>query len=123
MSGKLGWPELSSRHLPGDRADCTSFLMGDNVIEAMQPAAQDSPTWRGTAGMFRGSICLTFQVRSAASAADYLRSKGFELVGDPATRFAINPDQAFGRLIYFTDKRSEGYPALGTMLGPAGTPS
>jgi hypothetical protein len=120
--GKLGWPELSSRHLPGDGADCTSFLMGDNVIEAMQPAAQDSRLAQHCRDI-QGIYCLTFQVRSASSAADYLRNKGLELVGDPATRFAINPDQAFGRLIYFTDKRIEAYPALGTMLGPAGTPS
>jgi hypothetical protein len=65
----------------------------------------------------QGIYCLTFQVRSASSAADYLRSKGLALIGDPATRFAINPEQAFGRLIYFTDERIEGHPPLGSTLG------
>jgi hypothetical protein len=109
FAGKLGWPELSSRHLPGDGADCASFLIGDTVIEAMQPAAGNSPLARHCRDI-QGIYCLTFQVCSARSAADYLRSKGFGLVGDPATRFAIDPHQAFGRLIYFTDERLEGYP-------------
>jgi catechol 2,3-dioxygenase-like lactoylglutathione lyase family enzyme len=106
FSGKLGWPELSTRYLPGDDADCASFLSGDAVIEAMQPADTDSPLARHSRDI-QGIYCLTFEVRSTAAAAAYLRSKGLGLIGDPATRFAINPDQAFGRLIYFTGERPE----------------
>ena len=65
----------------------------------------------------QGIYCLTFQVRSPSSAANYLRGKGYALVGDPATRFAMNPEQAFGRLIYFTDERMEGHPPLRSTLG------
>jgi hypothetical protein len=123
FAGKLGWPELSTRKLPGDGADCASFLIGDNVIEAMQPVADDSPLAQHCRDI-QGIYCLTFKVRSAPTAADYLRSKGFGLIGDPATRFAIHPDQAFGRLIYFTDARVEGYPPFRTLIAqPAEFPA
>jgi len=107
FAGQLGWPEISSRHLADDAAECASFLIGDSVIEAMQPIAADSPLARHCRDI-QGIYCLTFKVRSSLAAVDYLRDKGFGLVGDPKTRFAINPDQAFGRLLYFTDEPIEG---------------
>lgn len=115
FADRLEWPELSHRHLAAEGADCASFLMGDTVIEAMQPASDDSPLQEHSKDI-QGIYCLTFKVRSAAAAADYLRSKSFELIGDTAARFAIVPQQAHGRLIYFTEKTVDGYPAVGSML-------
>jgi hypothetical protein len=45
-----------------------------------------------------------------------LRSKGFELVGETATRFAIHPREAQERLIFFTENEVPGYPPLGSKL-------
>jgi catechol 2,3-dioxygenase-like lactoylglutathione lyase family enzyme len=115
FSGKLGWPEVSCRTLPGGDACGASFLIGDTVIEALQSLDVDSPLAEHSRDI-QGIYCLTFKVRSATAAAAYLRSAGLELLGDPATRFAIRPDQAFGRLLYFTDQLIEGYPPLGTLL-------
>lgn len=112
---RFEWPELSQRQLAHDAADCVAFLMGDTVIEAMQPLREDSPLAAHCRDV-QGIYCLTFKVRSAPAAADYLRSKGFDLIGDVATRFAIAPAQAFDRLIYFTDKNVAGYPPLGSKL-------
>ena len=98
---KLEWPEIGSRALPGEDAQCVSFDMGDTVIEAMVPLTEDSELARHLRDT-QGICCLTFKVRSAEAAAEYLRGKGFDLIGDMATRFAIRPDQAFGRTIYFT---------------------
>ena len=64
----------------------------------------------------QGIYCLTFKVRSAKAAADYLGGKGFDLIGDLATRFAIRPDQAFGRTIYFTGNAVPGYPPQGSRM-------
>ena len=62
-------------------------------------------------------ICgITFKVRSAEAAAAHLKAKGFALIGDVASRFAIRPDQAFDRLIWFTDHEVPGYPPLGSKL-------
>ena len=75
----------------------------------------DSPlSWH--ANEVQGIYCLTFKVKSAAAAADYLKGKGFELVGDTATRFAIVPRQAQERLIFFTENAVPGYPPLGSKL-------
>jgi len=112
---RFEWPELSRRRLVHDDADCASFLMGDTVIEAMQPVGEGS-TLAQHCRDIQGIYCLTFKVRSGAAAAEYLRGKGLSLIGDPATRFAIVPEQAQGRLIYFTDQTVEGYPPPGSML-------
>lgn len=106
---KLGWREIATRTT--DEARCASFLIGDAIIEAMEPLNRDSELFRH-AQEVRGIWCLTFQVRSASAAADYFRSKGMRLVGDLRTRFAIDPDQAFGRLLWFTDAKVEGYPRI-----------
>jgi catechol 2,3-dioxygenase-like lactoylglutathione lyase family enzyme len=106
---QFGWPEISTRALPGDDALCASFLLGDAVIEAMEPTIADSPL-AVHARDIQGIYCLTFKVRSAAAAADYLRSKGLALIGEVTTRFAIRPEQAFGRLFYFTEHAVAGHP-------------
>ena len=116
FAGKFDWPEVASRALPGDDADCAAFDMGDTVIEAMAPRDADSALARHVTGT-KGIYCITFKVRSAQAAADYLRGKGLDLVGDTADRFAIRPEQAHDRLIYFTDRTPEGYPAVGSKLG------
>ncbi len=54
----------------------------------------------------KGMYCLTFKVRSAAKAADYLSQKGFRIIGTVDDRSAIDPDQAFGRLMYFTSEKT-----------------
>ena len=115
FAGRLEWPEVGSRPLPGDRADCAAFAMGDTVIEAMQPKEADSPLARHARDV-KGIYCLTFKVRSAQAAAEYLRGKGLNLIGDTPDRFAVSPEQAYGRLIYFTDHEVPGYPPLGSRL-------
>jgi len=115
LAQRLEWPELSRRRLPDDDAECASFLMGDTVIEAMRPASESSPLAAHLRDV-QGIYCLTFKVRSAAQAAGYLRSRGFTLTGDVSGRFAIEPAQAQGRLIYFTEQTVEAYPPPGSML-------
>jgi len=110
LAAKLDWPEIGTRTVPGDAADCIAFAMGGTVIEAMQPREPNSPLAHHVRHI-KGIYCLTFKVRSARAAADYLRGKGLELVGDVADRFAIRPEQAFDRLIYFTEKDVAGYHA------------
>lgn len=112
---RLDWPEIGERSLPGEDAHCVAFAAGDTVIEAMIPGSQDSDLARHLRET-QGIYCLTFKVKSAQGAADYLRGRGLELIGDLATRFAIRPDQAFDRLIYFTQNAVEGYPPLGSRL-------
>lgn len=112
---KLGWIEMEHRELDDIDADCAPLLMGDTVLEALESRTDKSALARH-AKTIGGIYCLTFKVKSATAAAAYLRGKGLELVGNVADRFAIRPDQCFGRMIYFTDKTPEGYPALGSKL-------
>ena len=120
---RLELAELGQRDLPGEEADCVAFDLGDTVIELMVPKGDESPlSWH--ANEVQGVYCLTFKVKSAQAAADYLRAKGFELVGDIATRFAIVPGQAHERLIFFTENAVPGYPPLGSkLLEPAQFPA
>ena len=116
---RLEWREIGDRTLPGEDAECVAFDMGDTVIEAIVPKLDDSDLARHLRET-QGIYCLTFKVRSAEAAADYLRGKGFALIGDVATRFAIRPDQAFERMIWFTGNEVAGYPPLGSkILHPA----
>jgi hypothetical protein len=116
---KLGWIEMEHRELDDVDADCAPFLMGDTVLEALE-SRTDRSMLAKHARDIKGIYCLTFKVKSAPAAADYLRGKGLELVGNVADRFAIRPDQCFGRMIYFTDKTPPGYPPVGSKLGEAG---
>ena len=112
---RLELAELGQRDLPGEDADCVAFDLGDTVIEVMVPKGDESPlSWH--ANEVQGIYCLTFKVKSALAAADYLKAKGFALQGDPATRFAIEPRQAQERLIFFTENAVPGYPPLGSKL-------
>ncbi|MDE2597685.1 MAG: VOC family protein [Sphingomonadales bacterium] len=110
---RLGWPEIAA--FARADADCAAFLLGDTVIEALAARDDGSPLARH-AREVQGICCLTFKVRSARAAADYLRGKGLALTGDPASRFAITGEQAQGRTIWFTEIEKEGYPAPGSLL-------
>jgi hypothetical protein len=115
---RFEWPEIARRRLPD--ADCAAFLMGDAVIEAMQPKDDACPL-AAHAREVGGIYCLTFKTRSAWAAADYLRGRGLTLIGDVATRFAIAPEEAFGRLIWFTEETPEGFPEPRSSLRTPGT--
>jgi len=116
FADKFEWPEIGTRTLPHDEAECAAFHMGDTVIETMAGTSEASPVARHCREI-QGIYCLTFKVKSAQAAADYLRGKGLTLVGDTADRFAIAPEQAQGRLIYLTGNTPEGYPPLGSRMG------
>jgi catechol 2,3-dioxygenase-like lactoylglutathione lyase family enzyme len=121
FEGKLGWPEIAQRSVPEEQCNIASFFAGDVVIEAMEPTDADSAIARHRRDC-QGMYCLTFKVRSAAGAAAYLQQKGYRLVGDIVTRFAIDPDQAFSRLLYFTEQDLPNYPPVGSMI-PGWEPS
>lgn len=120
FSARLDWPELGTRTLPGDDADCVAFHMGDCVLEAMVPRDPASPLARHLQET-KGIYCLTFKVKDAATAAEYLRGKGLSLTGNLADRFAIAPEQAYGRLIRFTQNEVPGYPPIGSRLHQPGS--
>lgn len=112
---KFEWSEIGTRALAGDQAECAAFAMGDTVIEAMAGIDEASPVAQHCRDI-QGIYCITFKVKSADAAADYLRGKGLTLFGETADRFAIAPDEAHGRLVYFTEKAVDGYPPLGSKM-------
>ncbi len=112
---QLDWPEIGQYQDEADQADCAAFMMGDTVIEAMCPQGEDSPLAQHLRTI-QGIYCLTFKVRDARAAANYLQGRGLTLVGDVTTRFAITPEQAQGRLIWFTGQTPVGYPPPGSKM-------
>ena len=117
FAGKLEWPEIALREQPGAR--CAAFAMGDAVLEALEASGEDSPI-AAHARDAKGIYHIAYKVRSAEAAANYLRSKGLTLIGNVADRFAIVPEEAHGRLIWFTEVRPEGYPEVGSKLSRPG---
>ncbi|MAC58329.1 MAG: glyoxalase [Novosphingobium sp.] len=113
FAGKLEWSEIGTRDLPD--ATCAAFAMGDTVLETMEGTSEASPI-TAHARDVKGIYHLVFKVKDAASAATYLRSKGLTLIGNTDDRFAIHPDEAHGRLIWFTEVTPEGYPRAGSKL-------
>jgi catechol 2,3-dioxygenase-like lactoylglutathione lyase family enzyme len=115
----LEWPEIGTRDLP--EACCAAFAMGDTVLEALE-GPEGSPV-AAHARDVKGICHLVFKVRDAEAIAHNLRERGLPLIGDTATRFAIDPDAAHGRLIWFTDQVPQGYPAAGSRLGEISLPA
>lgn len=115
FAGKLGWPEISSRE--GPDAWLAAFAMGDTMLEALQGA--EGSAVDAHARDVKGIYHLVFKVKNAGAAANWLRDKGFTLIGDVADRFAIHPDEAQGRLIWLTEVTPEGYPPVGSKLAEA----
>ncbi len=111
----FAWPLLSQRDLPGENARGAAFLMGDAVIEALCPTREDTAL-AAHAHDTPGMCGMTFKVRDAAAAASYLKARGFTLIGDPVTRFAIAPEQAHGRLIWFSEHIPAGWPAPQSLI-------
>ncbi|MEW9856081.1 glyoxalase [Novosphingobium sp. M1R2S20] len=111
----LGWPELGTRELLELDAECAAFFMGDTVLEVLVGRDEES-TIATHARDIKGIYDLVFKVKDAASAADYLRRKDFDLIGDVRDRFAIAPQQAHGRLIWLTETTPAGYPPLGSRM-------
>ena len=58
----------------------------------------------------RGIWSLTFKVSSIGRAADYLTGKGLRLIEQGDRSFALDPEQAFGRWLCFTEESVESYP-------------
>jgi len=112
---RLDLPEIGERHVPGLEADCAAFNLGDTVIEALAGRDPDGAIARH-AREVKGVCGIVFKVRDAAAAAQYLRGRGLELIGDVAGRFAIRPDQAHGRTIWLTGLDVPGYPPLGSRM-------
>jgi catechol 2,3-dioxygenase-like lactoylglutathione lyase family enzyme len=115
FADKLGWPEVARRRVEG--ADCAAFDMGDTVIEALRPLDPESELARH-AEATKGIWSLTFKVRAAAAAADYLTGRGLRLVERQDRSFALDPDQAFGRWLRFTDEHVAGYPPVSAPRPP-----
>lgn len=113
FAGRLEWPEIGSRTLP--EGECAAFAMGDTVLEAI--AGAEGSAVASHAREVQGVYHLAFKVRSARQAADRLRERGLTLIGDTASRFAIDPRQAHGRLIWLTEETPAGYPVAGSRLG------
>jgi hypothetical protein len=115
FADRLEMPELGERYLVQENADCTAFWMGDTAIEAMVPRDPSSPLAAHLRDI-QGIRSLTFKVCDAAAAAGWLEQRGLELIGDVADRFAIVPEQAQGRLIWFTGHPVAAYPAMGSAM-------
>jgi hypothetical protein len=111
LSGKFGFKEVTRREMPGEAATCAGFMVGTAFVEAMQ-ATDPASALAAHARDIQGIYCLTYKVKSLGAAADYLRSKGFSLVGEAGRRLMIDPAQAYGRRIYFSEDNIAGDPRL-----------
>ena len=74
------------------------------MLEVMEPAGKGTPLAEYV-GKFGGGIySVNFKVKSLGNAADYLKSKGLRLVGEPKRRFSIDPRDSFGVTFTMVDR-------------------
>jgi catechol 2,3-dioxygenase-like lactoylglutathione lyase family enzyme len=115
---RLDLPALGERYVADLDADCAAFDLGDTVVEAL--CARDPEAILGRhAREIGGIFAVTFKVENAGATARTLEGRGLPLIGDEASRFAIDPASAHGRLIWFTGQRPENYPITGSRLRDA----
>lgn len=110
---RLALAPLGRRFIPSLDADCAAYDLGDTVIEALS-ARDPSSSLGAHARDIKGIHSLVFQVKDAVRAAGWLQGQGFDLVGRVDDRFAIDPRQAQGRLIWLTQDCPDTYPQSGS---------
>jgi catechol 2,3-dioxygenase-like lactoylglutathione lyase family enzyme len=102
-----GLEYLGQREVPEESATVAAFKIGNKrpfVLEVMEPAGKGTPLAEYV-GKFGGGIySVNFKVKSLGNAADYLKSKGLRLVGEPKRRFSIDPRDSFGVTFTMVDR-------------------
>ena len=90
--------------LAGEGARMAAFAAADFVIEVLQPVKSGTPLADFVARRREGVFALTFKVKSAANAAQYLKSKNLRLIGDEQSRFSIDARDSYGARYIFVDQ-------------------
>jgi catechol 2,3-dioxygenase-like lactoylglutathione lyase family enzyme len=98
----LGGKLLDERETAGVKRSAFFSVGQDTVIEAAQPLSITSTEGRELEHNGEGIFSVTFKTRSLDRAAAHLRANNlrFEMSGDSLT---INPDDAFGMVLGFTE--------------------
>jgi methylmalonyl-CoA/ethylmalonyl-CoA epimerase len=102
-----GLDYLGQREVPEESAMAAAFKIGSKspfVLEVMAPAGKGTPLSDYVAKHGGGIYSVNFKVKSLAGAADYLKSKGLRLVGEPKRRFSIDPRDSFGVTFTMVDR-------------------
>jgi Glyoxalase/Bleomycin resistance protein/Dioxygenase superfamily len=100
LGGKLIYQENS------ERKRSMFFLLGeDTVIEAVEPLSASSPEGRDLENAGEGIFSVVFKTKNLNRAGDHLRANDLRIQFDSANTLTINPDDAFGMEIGFTDRR------------------
>ena len=93
---------LHERIIESEGAKVAAFWASDFIFEVMQTMGKgtllDDYLVKYPDG---GVYSVNFKVKSPPKAAEYLKSKGLRLVGDPRSRFSIDPRDAFGAVFTF----------------------
>jgi methylmalonyl-CoA/ethylmalonyl-CoA epimerase len=103
----FGLQQLGDEKLPDVGARSASFVMGNKVpfvLEVWQPTEDGTPLAEYVTKYGGGIYAVNLKVQSLKAAADYLKSAGLRLVGDPEARVVIDPSDMFGTTFMMVEK-------------------
>jgi len=100
----LGSKVLERQEIPRKRSVFVA-IGDDTVFELAQPTSANSREARDLEKNGEGVHALTFKTAHLARAADFLKSKQLRPEPDGSDSIVLGPDQAFGMVIGFTERR------------------
>ncbi len=101
----LGGRLLHQEEIDGERRSAFYAVGEETVIEARQPLSRDTVAGRELAQHGETVHAIVFASADLAGAASFLEAKGHRLTGRTTDAFGIEPDDAFGLNVGFTDRR------------------
>ena len=99
----LGGTIIDERQTPGRKRSVFYAIGEDTVIEAAQPLSSDSREGMDLAHAGEGIHAVTFKTKDLKRAAAHLRSKRVRIAEEDGS-FTINPEDAFGMVLEFTER-------------------
>ncbi len=103
--GVLGSTVLERQEIPNRKRSAFIAIGEDTVFELAQPTSPNSREARDLEKNGEGVHALTFKTKHLARAADFLKSKKMRPDPDGTDSIVLGPEQAFGMVIGFTERR------------------
>ena len=101
----LGAKPIHEEEIVGRKRSAYVAVGEDTVVELAQPLSATGPEGQDLERNGEGIHALTFKTRNLARAAEFLKSKQLRPEPDATASITLGPEQAFGMVIGFTERR------------------
>lgn len=101
----LGSKLIHEEEVGGRKRSSYVSIGEDTVVELAQPVSSSSLEGQDLEKNGEGIHSLTFKTRNLAKAAEFLKSKQMRPESDGKESIVLGPDQAFGMVVGFTERK------------------